>query len=443
MMERTFLTIVSSLQERRLRLPEVLRGGAAKGNAMQSRWLARLFFAVVAVMAVAGVVSGTACTRWGQPGPAVPSVAPLSALYVDPTTGSDTSGNGSMSKPFKTFTKAVDVLASSKTLSPSGVTIYLANGNYIAANGEKFPIVIPTNVTITGTSYGSGIASGTFINGFGEDKIFEEIVHAPAHSAYTTLEIVPSASVSLSNVYIGASKLSLPSSKAFYASFDNLGTVVATTTTFGAGITSLLRNVDGVIDPSGSFSCSSCAILGHDFGIGAFSVPIATSSPPVPTVSLTRSTATSTISAKVVDILTDSSANVTTSSEAFELADYAYSDALTPLIPILVRGSVDFGGGVASSTGGNAFIGAQTTEIWITRDDETVTAYGDYWNPNQQGASRNGLYRRDVTFAAGAIGKNVTIRTLATNSTVLVGPAPVPTPTPSITPSISPSPSPT
>ena len=57
---------------------------------MRSDWFARLFFAVVGAMAAAAVVSGTACTRWGQPGPITPTMAPLSSIYVDPSTGDDT-----------------------------------------------------------------------------------------------------------------------------------------------------------------------------------------------------------------------------------------------------------------------------------------------------------------------------------------------------------------
>jgi hypothetical protein len=408
-----------------------------------SRWFARLFFAVVAAMAVAGVVGGTACTRWGQPGPVTPTVAPLSTIYVDPTTGSDTTGNGSSTKPYKTLTKAVTVLASSKSLSPSGVTIYLSSGNYVAANGEKFPIVIPTNVTITGSNFGTGIATGTFIDGIGEDTIFEQIVHAPAHSAYTTLEVVPTASVSLGDLYVGVTKLSLPSSSAFYASFDGLGTVSVSDAGFGAGIPGAPRNVDGVIVPGGSFTCSSCIVAANDFGIGALTVPIATASPLAPTITLSHATSDSVIAAKEVGILTDGSVNVTAAGEAFERGDYAYTDALKPVVPSTERGLIDFGGGAASSTGGNVFIGQRLTELWVTRPHEAVAAYGDFWNPNQQGANRGGQYPRDKIFSAGATGRNVTIRHLAIGSTVLVGPAPVPTPTPSITPSISPTTTPT
>ncbi len=125
-------------------------------DAMQSAWPSRLFFAVVAAIAVAGLVSGAACTRWGQPAPAIPSLAPLMTLFVDPHIGSDATGNGTQTKPYKTLTKAVDVLAAAKVLSPNGVTISLMSGEYTKANGESFPIVVPKSVTIAGTNYWKG-----------------------------------------------------------------------------------------------------------------------------------------------------------------------------------------------------------------------------------------------------------------------------------------------
>ena len=321
---------------------------------MQSRWFTRLFFAVVAALAAAGVVSGTACTRWGQPGPVTPTVAPLVSIYVNAVTGSDTSGNGSLTKPYKTLTKAVAVLTSSKSLSPSGVTVNLASGDYDVANGEKFPIVIPTNVSIAGANFGSGPKSGAFINGVGEDKIFEALVHAPAHTAYTTLEFPMPATATVSNIYVGATKISLPSSRAAYASVDDLATLSGSDSSFGAGIVSPLRNVSGVLVAGGSFTCASCQIHGNDFGIGALSVTVATappssasppssaapsSSPPPysvgPSVTLSHSTGDSTIVAKVADLVTDGSVNVTAAGETFEQGVYAYADAIAPIVPVL------------------------------------------------------------------------------------------------------------
>jgi Protein of unknown function (DUF1565) len=424
---------------------------------MQSGWCARLFFAIVATMAVAGVVSGTACTRWGQPGPTVPTVAPLSNIYVDANTGSDTSGNGSQTNPYKTLTKAVEVLDTAKSLSPSGVTITLSGGNYRAANGEKFPIVMLKSAAIVGTNYGTGVRSGSFVNGFGEDTTFETLVHAARHTVYTTLEVVPGVSVSVTGIYVGASKISLPNSHAFYVSFDDLGTATATAS-FGAGIVSRLRDINGVLVAGGTLTCSSCTIKANDFGIGALSVVVATPSPSPsstpspfpsgtgppsvvgPSVMLNHTVGDATIAAKVVGILTDGSVNVTASNQTFNLGSYAFADAFPPVVSGTLRGTLDFGGG-GTSTGGNGFIGQRVTEIAIGLGGETVSARDNFFNPNQQGANRSGRYPRKRVFVSGDSGKNVMIHHNALGSTVTVGPAPAPTP--SVSPSFSPTASPT
>jgi hypothetical protein len=111
---------------------------------------------------------------------------------------------------------------------------------------------------------------------------------------------------------------------------------------------------------------------------------------------------------------------------------------LHPIVQAPVHGTVDFGGGLADSPGGNIFLGAGISEISIVRRYETVTALDDTWNPLQQGAGGSGQYKRMKTFGSGASGKNVTILHNARGSTVTVGPAVVPTP--SASPSTSPSP---
>lgn len=416
---------------------------------MQSGWFGRLFFAIVAALAVGGIFGGTACTRWGQPGPAPPTFAPLSNIYVDAVSGSDTAGNGSLTKPYKTLTKAVDVLVSAKVLGQNGVTIHLANGHYNAANGELFPIVLPKNVTLKGASYGGGPASGVFIDGAGEDTIFEQVVHAAPHSAFTTLEAVPPAIVGLSDIYVGATHVSLKGSRSFYASVDTLTTLNASDSSFGVGKALSIRNVDGILVTGGALSCTSCQIRGNSFGIGALSVSVGTTSPSPsstpygtgPSITLARGDTDSTIGAKVIDIVTDGSVSVTVSNETFESGRLAFSDSLTPVVQFPYPGAVDFGGGAAQSSGGNVFIGARETEIGIKRRSETVFALDDTWNPGEQGASRHGNYPHKVVFKAGAAGRNVTVVHGATGSTVTVGPAPVPTP--STSPSTSPTASPT
>ncbi|MBV8197329.1 MAG: hypothetical protein JO263_04285 [Candidatus Eremiobacteraeota bacterium] len=157
---------------------------------------------------------------------------------------------------------------------------------------------------------------------------------------------------------------------------------------------------------------------------------------------LARTTSDSTIAANGVDIITDGSANVTVSGETFERSKVAFEDSLRRIILVTMPGAVDFGGGAGGSTGGNGFIGATVTEIAVTRRSELVSALDDFWNPNQQGANRNGLYVETKTFGPPTAGKNVVVLRGASGSQVTVGPAPVPTPSPTGSPSPSPSPSP-
>jgi hypothetical protein len=427
---------------------------------MYTGWFARLFFAVVAALGVGAIVSGTACTRWGHPGAVPPTITPISAIYVSAKTGSDTSGSGTMASPYKTVTKAVMVVDTAKSISPMGVTIHVESGNYDKANGEIFPVVVTKSVTITGMNYGR-LLDGSFLNGLGEDTTFEQIAHAPKHSAYATLVVAPPASLSLGAMYVGATNITLPNSTAFYASLDVLASATASGATLGAGIVSTLENVNGILVAGGTLTCTSCAIRGNDFGIFGLSVPLvsptgspsrirgaATASPSpspsavpsVPTITLSHTVGDSTIVAKVANVITDGSIDVVASGESFERAEYAFTDALKPIVPVTIPGAVDFGGGFASSSGGNAFIGARMTEIYITRRNATVYALDNVWNPSQQGANRSGRYPRRRRFAAPSVGRNVTIRSAAVGSTVLVGPAPIPTPTPSVSPSGSPVP---
>lgn len=69
-------------------------------------------------------------------------------IYVNPQTGSD-SAEGSQQSPLKTITQALQ-----KALP--NTTIALAPGTYSEKTGEKFPLIIKTNVTLRGASGGQG-----------------------------------------------------------------------------------------------------------------------------------------------------------------------------------------------------------------------------------------------------------------------------------------------
>ncbi|MEO1430411.1 MAG: S-layer homology domain-containing protein [Cyanobacteria bacterium J06632_19] len=71
-------------------------------------------------------------------------------VYVNPVTGSDTN-NGSRLSPFKSLTHALNGLNS------PGI-IQLAPGTYHAANGEVFPLIIPSGVWVVGNEATKGEA---------------------------------------------------------------------------------------------------------------------------------------------------------------------------------------------------------------------------------------------------------------------------------------------
>ncbi|MBD2461759.1 N-acetylmuramoyl-L-alanine amidase [Oscillatoria sp. FACHB-1407] len=79
-------------------------------------------------------------------------------FYVNPVRGND-NATGSQGSPYRTITRAL-------RQATSGSVIRLATGNYTAMNGEVFPIVIPTGVSIIGDETQKG--NGTVIEGGGE-----------------------------------------------------------------------------------------------------------------------------------------------------------------------------------------------------------------------------------------------------------------------------------
>lgn len=79
-------------------------------------------------------------------------------LYVHPTAGNDNAA-GSQQAPLKTITQALKQ-------APSESEIYLMEGDYNAANGEVFPLTVPSAVKVIGNEADKG--SGIVIEGSGE-----------------------------------------------------------------------------------------------------------------------------------------------------------------------------------------------------------------------------------------------------------------------------------
>lgn len=403
-------------------------------------WLTRVFFLFVAAVAIVGVIGSAACTRRGHSNPIPPTASPLTTIDVNPVTGSDTSGNGTPAKPYKTLTKAVAVAAKSTT----ALTISLAPGTYDAASGEVFPIVIPTGMAIVGTGYGGGPFKnkGSFVDGVGEDLAYEKLAGIPSgKKQYATLEVAAAVTggVSMNALYVGSSRLGLPPGAA-YAALDALGSASASHATFAAGTRLTHAGVSGILVASGGLSCTACTILGSNYALLARSLP----NGPSPTIVLSGQPSQSVVGA-LVGIGTDGSAAIDAAYQTFQSKRYAYRDDVAPIASPLPLGNVDFGHGAEGSAGGNVLIGARTivSEVSVTLPATIVTAFGNTWNPLTQGTNAQGQYVRPRAFQPGDSGKNVTIAPGALGSEVEVGPIP-PTPQPSPTPSgVSPSPSPT
>jgi parallel beta-helix repeat protein len=75
----------------------------------------------------------------------------MTPLFVNPTAGNDSTGNGSDRAPFKTITQALKV-------AKENTVIYLAPGTYSQQNGEKFPLELKAGVTVQGDPPSKGRA---------------------------------------------------------------------------------------------------------------------------------------------------------------------------------------------------------------------------------------------------------------------------------------------
>jgi parallel beta-helix repeat protein len=67
----------------------------------------------------------------------------MTQLFVNPTAGNDSTGNGSDRTPFKSITQALKV-------AKENTVIYLAPGTYSEQNGETFPLELKAGVTLQG-----------------------------------------------------------------------------------------------------------------------------------------------------------------------------------------------------------------------------------------------------------------------------------------------------
>jgi len=82
--------------------------------------------------------------------------------FVNQRLGSDAAAGTSAALAFKTLTHALAVAATSKGVGP---TVAVAPGAYNAANGEVFPLIVPTGVTLVGDE--ANLGQGTTVQGEG------------------------------------------------------------------------------------------------------------------------------------------------------------------------------------------------------------------------------------------------------------------------------------
>jgi parallel beta-helix repeat protein len=80
------------------------------------------------------------------------TLSQVNAVFVNPSVGDDTTGNGSDRTPFKTITQALRV-------ATGNTVIMLAPGTYSTETGEVFPLMLKAGISIQGdtTNKGSGI----------------------------------------------------------------------------------------------------------------------------------------------------------------------------------------------------------------------------------------------------------------------------------------------
>ncbi|ALF56002.1 parallel beta-helix repeat-containing protein [Nostoc piscinale CENA21] len=85
-------------------------------------------------------------------------ISQVNVLFVNPSIGDDTTGNGSDRTPLKTITQALRV-------AKGNTVIMLAQGNYSEETGETFPLILRPGISIQGDAANKG--SGITIQGGG------------------------------------------------------------------------------------------------------------------------------------------------------------------------------------------------------------------------------------------------------------------------------------
>ena len=77
------------------------------------------------------------------------TISQINQSFVNPSTGNDKTGNGSISAPWRTISQALEA-------SPSNSVIILSSGTYSAQTGEVFPLILKPGLAIQGNINNKG-----------------------------------------------------------------------------------------------------------------------------------------------------------------------------------------------------------------------------------------------------------------------------------------------
>ncbi|MHC0063282.1 DUF1565 domain-containing protein [Nostoc sp. UIC 10890] len=108
---------------------------------------------VAASMAFLGTSLGSAIAQIPSTPDSIPSgektPSQVNVLFVNPSVGDDSAGNGSESAPVKTITQAL-------RLANANTVIMLSTGTYSAETGEEFPLMLKPGISIQGNPSNQG-----------------------------------------------------------------------------------------------------------------------------------------------------------------------------------------------------------------------------------------------------------------------------------------------
>ena len=96
---------------------------------------------------------------------------------------------------------------------------------------------------------------GAFVDGAGEDTAYEKLVGAAPGSFFTTIAIQPSASISVTSLYVGTSRPALPNVSAVYDAFDDVGSLTGTSSSFNSPPKLGTLRLSGVLVAGGTLDC--------------------------------------------------------------------------------------------------------------------------------------------------------------------------------------------